>query len=129
MNAITLRRHATATIALTLIFWAAAAVLVISVHDILEPVSPAGCAIVKMLAILGIAFAYMRLRRDEVTVDAALYIGMLWAALAMITEVVASTHWGRGWFVLLGSPDRKILRDALLLAWIAAPALFARRRA
>ncbi len=126
MNTITLQRRTTATMARTLFFWVAAAVLVLFVHDMLETVSPAGCAILKMLAILGVAFAYMRMSGQALTVDAALLAGLIWAALAMAAEVVASAHGGRGWFVLLGSPAHKLVRDALLVAWIAGPALFAR---
>ncbi len=128
MNTMTLRRHATTAVAMPLIFWAAAALLVIAAHQFLEPISPAASVIVKMLAILAIAFAYMRLSRREVTIDEALFVGIAWAVLAVITEVAASTHLGRGWFVLAGSPAHDVLRIALLLAWVAAPALFSRRR-
>jgi hypothetical protein len=129
MNTMTLRVNATTTAALSLISWIAAALLVAFIHNTVEPLSPAACAILKAIAIIGVGFVLMRLTRDELTVDTALFIGMLWAALAMVTEVVVSAHWGRSWFVLLGSPDRKVLRDVLLLAWIGAPALFARKRA
>ena len=129
MNTMTLRLNATTTAALSLISWIAAALLVAFIHNAVEPVSPAACAILKSIAIIAIGFVLMRLTRDELTVDGALFIGMLWAALAMVTEVVMSAHGGRSWFELLGSPDRKVLRDVLLMAWIAAPALFARRRA
>jgi hypothetical protein len=129
MNAITLRNHGTTTIAAALIFWVAAALLIVMVHGFLEPISPAASFIVKILAILAISFAYMRLTRREVTIDEALFVGVGWAALAMITEVAASTHLGRGWFALIGSPAHDALRIVTLFAWIATPALFARRRA
>lgn len=126
-NTIAMTRQATATVALTLSSWIAAALLVTAAHDVLDAVSPTASTAVKMLAILGMAFLYMRMTRGQLTVEEALFAGMLWAALAMVTEVAASAHGGRPWFALLGSPDRKILRDLLLLAWIGAPALFARR--
>ena len=129
MNTITLRHHATATTATALIFWAVAALLVMTAHRFFEPISPAASVVVKILAILAIAFAYMRLMRRDVTVDEALFVGVGWAILAMIAEVAASTHLGRGWFVLIGSPAHDALRVVLLAAWIAAPALFARRHA
>ena len=59
---------------------------------------------------------------------AALFVGVGWAALAMITEVAASTRLGRGWFDLIGAPAHDALRIVMLFAWIATPALFARRR-
>jgi hypothetical protein len=127
MNTVTLRANATTTAALSLISWVAAALLVAFIHNAAEPVSPAACAILKAIAVIGVAFVLMRLTRDELTVDGALFIGMLWAAMAMVTEVVVSAQGGRSWYALLGSPDRKVLRDVLLLAWIGAPALFARR--
>jgi hypothetical protein len=129
MNTITLRHHATTTTATALIFWAAAALLVMTAHRFFEPISPAASVVVKILAILAIAFAYMRLMRRDVTVDEALFVGVGWAILAMIAEVAASTHLGRGWFVLIGSPAHDALRVVLLAAWIAAPALFARGHA
>lgn len=128
MNTITLRQHAAATIATALICWAAAALLVITAHRFFEPISPAASEIVKILAILAIAFAYMRLMRRVVTIDEALFVGVGWATLAMITEMAESIHLGRGWFDLVGSPAHYALRNALLLAWVASPALFARRR-
>ena len=129
MNTITLRHHATTTTATALIFWAGAALLVMTAHRFFEPISPVASVVVKVLAILAIAFAYMRLMRRDATVDEALFVGVGWAILAMIAEVAASAHLGRGWFVLIGSPAHDALRIVMLAAWIAAPALFARRHA
>ena len=128
MNAITLRNHGTTTIATALIFWVAAALLIVMVQGFLQPISPAASVITKILAILAMSFAYMRLTRREVTIEEALFVGVGWAALAMITEVAASTRLGRGWFDLIGSPAHDALRIVMLFAWIATPALFARRR-
>jgi uncharacterized membrane protein YfcA len=129
MNTLTLRNHGTTTIATALIFWVAAALLIVMVHGFFEPISPAASVVVKILVILTISFAYMRLSRREVTIEEALFVGVGWAVLAMITEVAASTRLGRGWFDLIGSPAHDALRIVLLFAWIAAPALFARRHA
>ena len=69
MNTITLRNHGTTTIATALIFWVAAALLIVMVQGFLEPISPAASVITKILAILAVSFAYMRLTRREVTID------------------------------------------------------------
>ena len=49
-----------------------------------------------------------------------------WLFLAMVAEIVEARHLGHDWFELLGSPD-SALRNVLMIAWIVAPALFARK--
>lgn len=124
----TLRHHATATVATALICWATAAMLVVAAHQFFESISPAASLIAKILAILAVAFVYMRLMGREVTIDEALFVGVAWAILAIIAEVVASARLARGWFVLVGSPAHDTARIVLLLGWIVAPAVFARKR-
>jgi len=38
-----------------------------------------------------------------------------------------ATHLGRGWYAVLGSPARPLLRNIFFFVWIFSPALFARR--
>ena len=126
MNTIAVRHHPIARVASTVVSWFVAVIAVIGVDQLLSAISPAACAIAKMATIVAIAFAYMRVQHDEVTVDAALLTGLAWAALTIIAEAIENTHSGHSWFALLASPDQRILRSVLLLTWIAAPAMFAR---
>ena len=106
-------------IILAILFWLPAAIIVGATHFIA----------VKVIVIVAIAYTYMRWTRRDATVEAALVTGIAWALLSIAAEVVVSS-WSRGgWYQLLGSPRGLVWRDVLLLAWIGAPALFARRRA
>ena len=106
-----------------LLYWAMAAVLVIwTDRTISEPPVAIG---VKTLAIILVAFAYMRLTARKATLDHALFVGVTWLLLTIIAELVVTRHFGRSWFELLGSPT-SALRNILMFAWIGAPALFAR---
>ena len=108
------------------LFWAAAALLVIAADRTISPISAGGGAAVKVCAMLAIALAYMRLVEPEASLDHALFVGVTWLVLAIVGEIVMTAHSGRGWFELLGSPQ-SALRNVVMLAWVAAPALFARR--
>jgi hypothetical protein len=63
----------------------------------------------------------------EAGITHALGVGIAWLVLSIATEIALTTRVGHGWFTLLGSPDRPLLRNVLLFVWIFAPALFARR--
>jgi len=80
----------------------------------------------KIGAILVAAFLYIRLTARHCTVDHALLVGIAWLLLDIAAEIATASHPGKGWFALTGTPMKPVVRDVLLLAWVAAPALFAR---
>jgi hypothetical protein len=127
MNTLTLRNHATAKVSFAVVSWALAAVGVAAAHQLLEPVSPAACVAAKVLIILAAASGFALLT-SRLTIELALFAGVAWAALCIVAEVAAAATAHHGWFDLLGSPSRPLLRDLLLVTWIFAPAVFARRR-
>ena len=118
-------RRMPGTLSSVLFFWAVAAALVFWADRTLS--SPRVGVAVKTLAIVLVAFAYMRLTAREATLDHALFVGVTWLLLTIGAELLVTQHFGRSWFELLGSPD-SALRNILLFAWIGAPALFARYR-
>jgi hypothetical protein len=73
-------------------------------------------AFAKVAIVLTAAFAYMHRRG----------IGATWLVLAVMTEMAMSAHLHHAWTGLLGPPSHPALRMLLLIAWVAAPALFAR---
>jgi hypothetical protein len=73
------------------------------------------------------AYAYTRFAAREAGASHALYVGVAWLTLSIAAEVAMAVRTGHGWFTLLGSPDRPLLRHILLFAWIFAPVMFARR--
>jgi hypothetical protein len=83
-------------------------------------------AAAKVAIIVAVAFAYMTRRH---TLNHALAIGATWLVLAVVVELVMSTHLHHAWSELLGSPAHPAIRVVLLLTWVAAPALFARESA
>lgn len=86
-----------------------------------------GRAAVVIPAIAGAAYAYTRLCAKQAGVAHALGVGIAWLVLAIVAEIVISGLLGRGWYALIGSPERPLLRNILLFVWVFAPALFAQR--
>ena len=121
------RRGAITTAAFVALFWAIAAVLVATAHLQLDRVSPLGSAAVEIAVLVGIAFVYMRLVARDATVDHALLVGIVWLLLTIVAELSIASRVHHGWFALLGSPARPVLRNVFLFVWIFAPAMFARR--
>ena len=119
--------HIAKTAALVVLFWTIAAFFVVALHRMLGATSPAACVTAQTAAIVLTAFAYMKLATREATIDHALFVGATWLVLAILTELVLTTHGGRGWFEIIGSPA-SALRNVLMFAWIFAPALFATRQ-
>jgi len=111
--------------AMVVLFWIIAALIVAWAEGTLGHASPVACVAVKTCAIVMVAFMYMRLAAIEVSLDHALLVGVTWLLLAMVAEIVETQHLRHEWFELLGSPD-SALRNVLMIAWIVAPALFAR---
>ena len=112
--------------ALVVLFWMVAAALVAAAHVAIEPrFEKAGAA--ASAAVIGTAYAYSRLVARQAGVSHALGVGIAWLVLSIATEIALTTQAGHGWFTLLGSPDRPLLRNILLFVWIFSPALFAQR--
>jgi hypothetical protein len=109
-----------------IVLWAAAAFLVLAVDRALNPASVAA-EVLRIGAILLAAFAYMSMA-GEATVDHAVAVGATWLVLSIVAEMTVSATAGVRWLELIGSPDRAFLRSLQLIAWIGAPALFARNR-
>lgn len=108
-------------------FWALAAVLLLASHHWLEPISPALDGVAKVGVLCAAGFAYMRAMRGA-TLEHALLVGATWVILAVIIEVVRASAVGHGWHELIGAPEHPVIRAALLIAWVGAPALFVRTR-
>jgi hypothetical protein len=126
MTTITLRRPIT-NIAILSLFWAVAAAMVILTDRIIGAGSPGVSTILKVVAIVVAAFAYMRLAARDGTLDHALFSGVIWLLLAISGEIAMTMLFHRGWYALLGSPA-SALRNVVMFAWVIAPALFARNR-
>ena len=121
------RRRAVTTAAFVALFWAIAAVLVATAHLQLDRVSPLGSAAVEIAVLVGTACVYMRLAARDATVDHALLVGIIWLLLTIVAELSIQSRIHHGWFALLGTPARPMLRNVFLFVWIFAPAMFARR--
>jgi len=111
--------HRFTTAAFVTLFWMIAATLVILS-------SKAGAA-AEIAALVVTAYLYSRFVTREAGISHALGVGTAWLVLSIATEIALASRAGHGWFTLLGPPDRPLLRNVLLFAWIFAPALFARR--
>ena len=85
--------------------------------------------VLKIAAIVAVAFGLVRINRYPASFDQGLLVGIVWLLLDIVTEVAMAMHTGHPWFLLIGSPAAPVLRAIVFLAWIAAPALFARRSA
>ena len=115
------------TAALVVLFWIAAAGAVAIAQTKLEPISPFGGALAAVAAILLAANGYTRFCARQAGISHALGVGIAWLALGISTELFMVTRLGHGWYAVLGSPDRPLLRNVFFFVWIFAPALFARR--
>ena len=104
--------------ALVILFWTAAAALVLSLS------SP----VLKIVAVIAVAFAYTRLTLRHASLEHALGVGVAWLLFNVIAELTVGRVLGHGWYELIGSPANAVLRNLLMITWIAAPAVFARVR-
>ena len=123
------RHHAITTYVLVVLFWALAAILVGTAHLRLDRASQWGGAATEIGAVIVVAFIYMRFVARQPGVDHALLVGVIWLLLAIVGEIAVAGYVHHGWFALLGSPARPMLRNVFLFVWVFAPALFARREA
>lgn len=117
------------TAVLVFLFWLAAAILVATCHVALGRLSPSGCAVAVIVSIVGMAYAYTRFCARCAGISHALGVGIAWLVLAIVTEIAITSRIGHGWYSLIGTPNRPLLRNLFLFVWIFAPALFARREA
>jgi hypothetical protein len=106
--------------------WILASIVVVMAHRTFDPISAAAGVTVKTLTIVVAGFAYARLAYRRTTFDQALAIGVAWLVLGIMTEIVMTAQTHHAWFLLLGSPAKPFLRDVIMFAWVAAPAIFAR---
>jgi hypothetical protein len=112
---------------MVLLFWGVAALLVLETHRTLGETSIVMASTSKVIAIVVVAFAYMRLVPREPTLDHALSVGVAWLFFDIVAEMTTARVVGHGWYELIGSPAVGWLRNLIMVTWIGAPALFARR--
>ncbi len=117
----------TRSIALVLPSWLVAAFIVAAMPAMVSFASPVAIVVVKVAAILAVAFVYVKMSNGLRSLNEALLVSAAWLLLDMAAEMVVTTRSGHAWFELLGSPASPVLRACILMAWISAPALFARR--
>jgi hypothetical protein len=122
------KQSAVTRLALIVVFWVVAALLVAVAHQTMAAASPVISVAIETIAIVAVAGAYIRLAAPEATLDHALFAGTTWVLMGIAAEIVMTANSGRQWFALLGSPTNGGLRCVLLIAWIIAPALFVRSR-
>jgi hypothetical protein len=82
----------------------------------------------KVVLIVAGAGFFARAMRG-ISVETAFATGIAWLALAIAGEALLGIRSGSDWSEFLGNPKTvsEVLRDATMIAWVAAPALFARR--
>ena len=119
-------RYATAVM-LIVACWSIAAVSVFALHQTFSRTSAAGCLVAKAAVILMAALTYMRLASRAATVEHALFVGIGWTVLSILAEFLLVTRVRPVSYPLLGGDDT--FRSVLILTWIGAPLLFARRQA
>jgi hypothetical protein len=119
------RHHPALAGALVVLFWIVAAALVFAVRIEIAPRSATASAVSILAVLLIVAWAYTALVARCAGGGHALGVGITWLFLTVVTEMVMTSHFGRGWFALLGPPDRPFFRNLILFAWIFSPALFA----
>lgn len=121
------RHHFTTMAGLVVVFWMAAAAAVTVAQTKLHPVSPAAATVATIVVIVLAACCYTHLCARNAGISHALGVGIAWLALGILTELVMATQVDHGWFGVLGSPHRPLLRNVIFFVWIFSPAIFARR--
>ena len=119
-------RHHPLTIAILVgSFWLAAATLVGTMHAKIDPLSVPGGAAASIGAVFVCAYCYTRWCARHAGVTHALSVGIAWLVLAIAAEIAMTAHLGGGWYDLIGTPDRPLLRNVFMFVWVFAPAFFA----
>lgn len=119
------RHHLAMRAGLVVVFWSAAAAAVTAAQKRLQPVSPSGATVATIAAIVLAAWSYTRFCARYAGISHALGVGIAWLLLGIVTELVIATRIGHGWYGVLGSPDRPLLRNLFFFVWIFSPAMFA----
>ena len=121
------RHRFATTAALVTLFWLLAAVAVGAVHAEIDPLSASGGAVASIAVIVIAAWCYTRFCARCAGISHALGAGIAWLSFGIVAEIAITARLGHGWYAILGTPDRPLLRNIFLFVWIFAPALFARR--
>jgi len=116
-----------ATAALVTLFWIIAAAGVGVVHTEIDLLSASGGAVASIAIIVVSAWCYTRFCARCAGISHALGVGIAWLVFGIVTEIAVTMRLGHGWYAVLGTPDRPLLRNIFLFVWIFAPAIFARR--
>ena len=115
-----------AHIAAGLLIWAVTAAAVTLIDRDLNIFPVIDTVIVKAVAVLFAGYAYTRLFVRNCTVDQAVLAGLSWVLLSIGAEIAVTATTHRSWFALVGSAVHPSPSDLLFLAWLTAPAMFAR---
>lgn len=107
------------------LFWIIAAACVTAAHRALDPHSFAAASAATIAAVVVAAYGYTHLCAPHAGISHALGVGIAWLVLAIAIEIAMTTHLGHGWYALVGSPDRPLMRNISFFVWIFSPALFA----
>ena len=80
------------------------------------------------LAAILVSGALAGMLADHLDTRGALVAGMIWAALAITTEITIASQGVTGWYELLGDPSRLSdwMRGLTVVAWLLAPGIAAR---
>ena len=119
------RHHPAATAGLVIVFWMVAAAAVTAAQKRLHPFSPAGATVATIAAIVLAAWSYTHFCARHAGISHALGVGIAWLVLGIVTELLIAARVGHGWFGVLGSPERPLLRNVFFFVWIFSPAMFA----
>lgn len=119
------RHHIATTAALIVAFWMVAAALVAWINGFFAR-PDAGCVVTRLLAILVVAWLYVRLTARDASVEHTVIVGISWVLLGVTTEMAMTETLGHPWFRLLGAPHPSFAHNLTIIAWLAAPTLFAR---
>ena len=121
------QHHQVTTAAFVVLFWGAAALAVVGVHEAFDATIWQLAFALKVGAIVLAGWGYVRLTASDATLHHGLGVGVIWLLLAILSEIVMWAAGHRHWTILLGEQARPLLRSLMLFIWITAPALFARR--
>jgi hypothetical protein len=121
------RHHPLTTALLVGLFWLAAATVAATAHARIDSRSVAGGSAVSIVSVFASACAYTRFCARQAGVTHALSVGIPWLVLAIVIEMAMTAHLGRGWYDLIGTPARPLLRNVFMFVWVFAPACFAHR--
>ncbi|HEX9163967.1 MAG TPA: hypothetical protein VF980_19830 [Thermoanaerobaculia bacterium] len=112
--------------ALAILWWSWAAAFVVMAQQTFGRTSLAAVIVAKAVVILLAGAAYVKFARD-CSVEHAIVVGAAWIVLSVAAELIVSTQTHHAWYGLLGPESSQVVRDLLLILWVASPAVSARR--